>query len=114
MLSAALSESNSIVTTAMSASSEMLGKIAADAKVFEGSLLAYERNPALFRQLLMTESWQAILANADDKFINLINDPANGKPYELRIQLNREAESDQDKERRQKQKTGQTPANISK
>jgi membrane protease subunit HflK len=114
MLSAALSESNSIVTTAMSASSEMLGKIAADAKVFQGSLLAYERNPALFRQLLMTETWQTILANADDKFINLINDPVSGKPYELRLQLNREAESDQDKERRQKQKTGQTPLNISK
>lgn len=109
LLSAALSESNSIVTTAMSASSELLGKIAADAKVFQGSLLAYERNPALFRQLLMTETWQTILANADDKFINLINDPVSGKPYELRLQLNREAESDQDRERRQKQKTGQTP-----
>ena len=114
LLSAALSESNSIVNTAMSESSQMVRKIVADAKAFQGQLASYERNPALFEQLLLTETWQSILVNADDKFINLISDPASGKPYELRLQLNREAESDLDKERRQKQKAGQPAGNISK
>ncbi len=114
LLSMALGESNSIVTTATSDSSKLLGKIAADAKDFQGRLGFYERNPALFQQLLLTETWRSILANADDKFINLINDPVSGKPYELRLQLNREAESNEDKERRQKQKTGQPAAIIPK
>ncbi len=110
MLSTALSESNSIINTAVSDRAKLLSSIAADAKTFQARRESYEKNPKLFTQLELTEAWRRILLNADDKFLNLNSDPLNGKPYELRLQLNREPESNEDKERRQKQKAGQIPA----
>lgn len=108
MLSAALSESNSIVNTAVSYRSTLLTRINADAASFQASLPAFERNPQLYTDRLLAETWGRVLAKAEDK--NLMIDRKNGNSRELRIQLNREPESNEYKERRQKQKTEQTPA----
>ena len=112
LLTTALSESNSIVNTATSDRSKLLSSIGADATNFQASLPSYQRNPELFRQLLLTETWRRVLVDADYKFPLL--DPANGTPRELRLQLNREAESDEQKTERMKQKAKRnqiTPVN---
>ena len=112
MLSVALSESNSIVNTAITDSSKLLSRIAADSTNFLGRLPAYERNPQLFRDILLTETWGRVLANVEVKWI--IPDSVDGKPRELWLQLNNAFESDEEKERREKQKTEQNPFNVTK
>ncbi|MEO5803038.1 MAG: protease modulator HflK [Verrucomicrobiota bacterium] len=107
MLSTALSESNSIVNTAISDRAKLLSSVRAESTNFLDRLPAYERNPQLFRQLLLTETWRKVLANAEDK--EVMPDRADGKPRELRLQLNREPESDEYRARRQKQKAEQNP-----
>jgi membrane protease subunit HflK len=109
-LSVALSESNSIVNTASSDRSKLLSRIGADATNFLASVKSYERNPQLFRELLLTETWRRILAQSDDKFSLL--DRANGNSRELRLNLNRELETEADKERRKKAKAEQNPASL--
>ena len=106
MLSVASSESNSIVSTAITDSSKLLSRIAADSTNFLGRLPAYERNPQLFRDILLTETWSRVLANVEVKWI--MPDTIGGKQRELRIQLNNAPESDEEKERREKQKAEQT------
>jgi len=108
MLSSALSESNSIINTATSDRAKLLSSIRAESTNFLDRLPAYERNPQLFRQLLLTETWRKVLANAEDK--EVMPDDVDGKPRELRLLLNRAPESNEDKERRQKQKAEQNPA----
>lgn len=102
MLSTALSESNSIVNTAKSDRAKLLSSINADATNFLDRLPAYERNPQLTKELLLTETWRRVLINAEDKFT--LPERADGKPRELRLQLNRAPESDEDRERRHKQR----------
>lgn len=110
LLSTALSESNSIVNTAISDRARLLSSIEADAKTFQARLESYENNPQLFTQLELTEAWSRILLNADDKFLSLNTDPESGKPYELRLQLNREPESDEERTERLKEKAARNPA----
>ncbi|MEP6664373.1 MAG: protease modulator HflK, partial [Verrucomicrobiota bacterium] len=109
-LGAALSESNSIVNAAITDRANLLSRLSSDATYFQKQLPNYERNPDLFTQILLTETWQKILATAEDKFPLL--DRADGKPRELRYQLNREAESIQDRQRRLKAKTDLNPAPV--
>ncbi|MEO7678802.1 MAG: protease modulator HflK [Verrucomicrobiota bacterium] len=106
-LSVAMSESNSVVNTAITDSSKLLSRIRADSTNFLGRLSAYERNPALFRDILLTETWSRVIANADIKW--LMPDAADGKPRELRLQLNNAFESEESRERRLKQKADPTP-----
>jgi len=109
-LSAALSESNSIMNTATSDRSKFLSRIGADATNFQASLPAYERNPQLFHDLLLIETWRKILAKDNDKF-PLLN-RANGNSRELRLQLNRDLETEADRDRRRKQKAEQNPSSL--
>ena len=106
-LSVAMSESNSIVNTAITDSSKLLSRIRADSTNFLGRLSAYERNPQLFRDILLTETWSRVLANADVKW--LMPDTVDGKSRELRLQLNNAFVSDEEKERHQKQKAERSP-----
>ena len=102
MRTTALSESNSIVNTAISDRTKMLSSINADAEALQASVETYQRNPELFRQRVLAETWQKVLVNADDKFS--IPESVDGKPSELRLLLNRAPETNEDKERRQKEK----------
>lgn len=107
MLTTALSESNSIVNVASADRSKLLSSISADAEALKASIESYERNPDLFRQRLLTETWKKVLANAEDKF--LLPEGADGKSRELWLQLNRAPESNEDRERRQKKQAEQNP-----
>jgi membrane protease subunit HflK len=100
LLSNALSESNSIVNAAISDRTKLLSQVTADAKNFQDLLPAYERNPELLRQRLLTETWAKILTPADDKF--LFVDRENGNARELRVLLNREPETPEQREQRKK------------
>lgn len=112
MLTTALSESNSIVNMASSDRAKLLSSIKAEADALEASVESYKRNPELFRQRVLTETWKIVLANADDKFP--MPESVDGNPSELRLQLNRAPETNEDKERRQKQKEAQKSSAITK
>jgi len=90
MLAGARADANSAVNAGKTASSRYLKTIVADAASFQDQLPEYNKNPELFRDRLMTERWQRVLAGASDKI--LIPDRADGKPRELRVLLNREPE----------------------
>ena len=90
LLAAARAEANGVVNSGKTASSRYLKNIAADATAFSDQLPEYRKNPELFRQRLLTERWQRVLANADEK--DIIPDRADGQPRELRILLKREPE----------------------
>ena len=107
MLSQAMGESNSIVSLAITDSAKLLSRIAADSTNFLGRLPAYERNPQLFREILLTETWSRVLANAENKW--LMPAPADGKSRELRLQLNNAFESDQEREKRRLDKANPDP-----
>jgi membrane protease subunit HflK len=62
--------------------------VQADARSFAAQLPQYQVNPELFRQRLLAECWQRILARAADKFISL--EPVREGQSELRLLLNRE------------------------
>jgi membrane protease subunit HflK len=113
MLTTALSESNSIVNLAISDRTKSLSSIKAEAQALQASVGSYQRNPELFRQRLLTDTWKKVLANADDKFS--LPEKANGKSSELRLQLNRAPETNEDRERRKKEKEQEgQPAAIAK
>ena len=77
--------------------------VAAEARRFTDLLPAYNSNPELFIRQHQTEALQRTLANAQEKFV--LPDRVNGKPLELRLQVNREP---------QKQKTAEQPAETDK
>lgn len=88
LLATARSETNAIVDLGKAARTRYLESMVADAHSFSDQLPGYQKNPELFRQRLLTETWQRVLAGVRDKTII----PFNGKPYELRLLLNREPE----------------------
>ncbi|HMP81309.1 MAG TPA: protease modulator HflK [Verrucomicrobiota bacterium] len=90
LLASSRAEANAIVNSGKTASSRYLKNIMADATAFREQLPEYKKNPELFQQRLLTERWQRVLANADEK--NIILDRADGQPRELRILLKREPE----------------------
>jgi membrane protease subunit HflK len=68
----------------------MVQFVAAEANRFESLLPEYRKNPELFRNMRRLEAFQRIFTNAQiDKFMVPSRD---GKPREIRIQLNREPE----------------------
>ena len=64
--------------------------VAAEAKKFNDLLPRYQADPDLFRQRLLTETAGRILTNA--QFKAFVPVPANGRPWELRLQLAKEPE----------------------
>jgi membrane protease subunit HflK len=62
--------------------------VAAEAKRFSDLLPQYRANPELFAHQRLTETLGRVLTNAHDKF--LIPQRPDGKPVEIRLQLNRE------------------------
>ena len=90
LLASARAEANTVVNRGYVARTNYLTAIASEADAFSKQLPEYRKNPELFRQRLLTETWQRVLAKAADKI--LIPDRADGKPRELRILLNREPE----------------------
>jgi modulator of FtsH protease HflK len=73
------------------AATQLLQGIAAESKFFQDQLALYRENPALYRERLRIETLSRILTNAPDKFF--LPARADGRPRELRIQLNREPQT---------------------
>jgi membrane protease subunit HflK len=90
LLASARAEANAVVNIGKAARTRYVEAIAAEARSFSEQLPEYKKNTELFRQRLLTETWQRVLANASDKI--LIPDRVDGKQRELRILLNREPE----------------------
>ena len=88
LISLAEGEASIIVSKGQSDRVRLLQSLAADASAFTNYLAVYERNPELYRQILLTESWQRVLTNAQEKFF--LPERADGARREMRLLLNRE------------------------
>jgi modulator of FtsH protease HflK len=81
-------EANSLLNAAEAQRVSFVQAVQADAKSFAVQSPQYQLNPELFRQRLLAEVWQRILARAADKFISLESLGENQR--ELRLLINRE------------------------
>jgi membrane protease subunit HflK len=84
----AAAQASAIITQAATASTNYVKAIKADAKAFTDLLPAYEMNRNLFAQQRVEEMMALALTNVQDKIF--LPQRADGKPRELRLQLNRE------------------------
>jgi membrane protease subunit HflK len=80
-------EAAALVNEGSAAANQIVQSAQADARYFSDQLPQYRRDPAQFRQRLLTETMERVLAGAQDKFFL---PSGNGATRELRIQLNRE------------------------
>jgi len=87
ILNEAGAQAFSITNAAESARKRYVTSIQADAAVFTNVLAKYEANPVLYRQLAVAGAMSQILTNVEKDFLPQRGD---GKPRELRLQLNRE------------------------
>ena len=88
ILSEAGASAASITNAAESARTRYVTAIASDATAFTELLPKYTGNPNLFAQLELAKAMTQILTNVQDKIF--LPQRADGKPRELRLQLNRE------------------------
>jgi len=88
MIREAQGEYQAIRSAGMSESNQLVQAVRAEAATFSELLPHYRDDPNLFRQRVMTEKFQTVMTNAQDKFF--IPHRADGEKTELRLQLNRE------------------------
>jgi len=96
-LNTAQGEATALINAGQTARTRLVQSVEAEAKYFMDQLPFYQRDPELFKQRLLIETFQRIFTNAAmDKYF--VPDRADGKPRELRIMLNREPEKPKLKE----------------
>jgi membrane protease subunit HflK len=78
----------SITNAAESARNRFVTAVVSDAEAFTKLLPEYRRNPNLFAQMELAKAMTQVLTNVQDKIF--LPQRADGKPRELRLQLNRE------------------------
>jgi membrane protease subunit HflK len=88
VVSEAGAAASSITNVAASDRARFVESLTAEAKRFDALKPNYERNPSLFAQQQLVEVMGQVLTNVQDKFF--LPQRADGKPRELRLQLNRE------------------------
>jgi membrane protease subunit HflK len=88
VLSQAGAQASSVTNAAAADRTRYVQSITAEAKRFSDLLPKYESNPGLFAQLTLVQAMGPILTNVQDKIF--LPERADGKPRELRLQLNRE------------------------
>ena len=88
ILSQAGADAASITNAAESARTRFVTGVESDAKAFTELLPKYAGNPNLFAQMELAKAMTQILTNVQDKIF--LPQRADGKPRELRLQLNRE------------------------
>jgi len=76
------------INTAQSERNAMVAKIRGDASIFTDNLASYKRNPELFLQQHLVKTLGTAIAGVDYKMY--LPTSADGKPIELRLNLNRE------------------------
>lgn len=90
-VSKAKGEAAARLNTAEAERTRLVEFVAAEVERFTNNLPAYRSNPDLFVRQHQAETLQRVLAGAQDKIV-LPDRSAQGKPLELRLQLNREPE----------------------
>jgi membrane protease subunit HflK len=88
IMSQAGANASSITNAAESARTRFVTSIASDAEAFTKLLPEYQKNPRLFAELELAKTMSIVLTNVGDKIY--VPQRADGKPRELRLQLNRE------------------------
>jgi membrane protease subunit HflK len=88
ILSEAGAQAASITNAAESERTRYVTAIESDAAAFTKLLPNYESNPNLFAQMELSKTMAQVLTNVQDKIF--LPQRADGKPRELRLQLNRE------------------------
>jgi len=88
VLSRAQAEATSLTNVASTARAQMVTNLAAQAKWFSNLLPLYQANPELFVNQRLNETMSRVLTNVSDKLY--VPERADGKPWELRLLLNRE------------------------
>ena len=88
ILSQAGAQATSITNLAETARTNFVSSVASDAEVFTKLLPQYQSNPKLYAQLALAKAMPQVLTNVQDKIF--LPQRADGKPRELRLQLNRE------------------------
>lgn len=81
-------EAAAVLNQGAAAANQIVQSARADARYFSDLLPQYRRDPAQFRQRLLTETMERVLAGAQDKFF--LPAHSGDTARELRIQLNRE------------------------
>jgi len=88
ILSQAGAQATSITNLAETARTNFVSSVASDAEVFTKLLPQYQSNPRLYAELALAKAMPQMLTNVQDKIF--LPQRADGKPRELRLQLNRE------------------------
>jgi membrane protease subunit HflK len=88
VLSQSGAQASSVTNAAAADRARYVQSITAEAKRFSDLLPKYESNPGLFAQVTLVQAMGPILTNVQDKIF--LPERADGKPRELRLQLNRE------------------------
>lgn len=87
-LSSARTRASGLLSAGESDRKRMVEFVRAEANRFQDLLPSYRRNPQLFVQQQRAEAFRRILTNVQEKI--LLPNRTGGKPYELRIQMNRQ------------------------
>ena len=90
-LSKALADAHSRTNSALDQSTNYVGLAKAEAQQFSDLLEKYKEDPELYFELRQSEVVGQVLAHVKEKIY--ISKRADGKPRELRLQLNREPDA---------------------
>lgn len=88
VLAKAQGEAKARINAGETARTRLVEEVQAEARYFTDLLPSYEKDPGLFARRLQVEYLSRVMTNAQDKFFLPMR--ADGKPRELRLQLNRE------------------------
>lgn len=91
-LSQASAEATNRINTAESERVRLVESVKAEAERFTKMLPQYQRNPGLFTQVMLNEKLGLVLSNAQKWYLP---EQPGGKPWEIRLQLNREPQKPQ-------------------
>lgn len=86
----AVGESNAVISAGITRSNRLARAISAEAEYFKDVLPHYRRNSDLFEQRVRIETLRSVFTNAENIFY--VPSRSDGKPRELRIDLNRQPE----------------------
>jgi modulator of FtsH protease HflK len=86
----AMGEASAIIRDGVTRSNFLIQTMSAETNRFLGLRASYESNPHLFQQRLLAETTGRVLTNAQLK--TFIPNRAHGKPWEVRILINKEPE----------------------
>jgi modulator of FtsH protease HflK len=93
----AMGEASAIIRDGVTQSNFLIQTMSAETNRFLGLRASYESNPRLFQQRLLAETTGRVLTNAQLK--TFLPNRAHGKPWEVRILLNKEPEVPQQMDR---------------